>query len=209
LNEKDLELAEKISNSIEGFDRKIFPNNPTETMVFQERPPDEGSRFRYAPRVPNESGDDYFEAYIIFAVGLYERIENERRRKLILFREEEILRGLNEAPCYSLEEVLIGIAVHENKHKVDHYFPEKIFSPDHIQETNNPYFRRLLIYVDGVTRQTYSPEQLERVFEKEFSAAVIEHFVVEMWHWGARDIPEIAEIIGSGPNDEYFNIFFE
>ena len=206
MNEKDLEMAKRISAVMEDLNRQAFKEKPIETVVLEWSPPEEKSRFAYSLDFPILSGE-IIEAYLIHKGGLCEMIEREKQRALMLFSIAELLKNNSESPQYSLEEVLIGIVSHETRHRLQHYFPERRFSPNHRQQAS-PYFEILIRYVEKVTRQTYSPEELEKVFENEFDAAFIEHFVVESWHWGERNMSEIAKIIISGPKYGYLKQFF-
>ena len=209
LTKGELELARTISGIIEEMHGKIFPKN-AEVFVLAQAPPSENERFQYRSQTPSFIADYEGELYLIFGGGLVKRIEKEIQRGIVLFeKNSELLKTTNELPRFSLEEVLIGLASHEVRHSVQYHFPKRRFFSHHLQTTNKLYFKILLRYVEELTKQTYSPEELKTVFVKEFDATLIEHFIVEKWHWGERNISKIATIVASGPNHGCFKSFFK
>ncbi len=205
LTEEELKIAEILSKTIERLDRIVFPENPIEVFVLQCFPPDEAERFGYCSEAPNFINDYSGELYFIFGGGLAERIEKEKQKSIMLFKDSELLKAPDQLPRLSLEEVLIILAVHEVRHRVYQHFPERFFSPQDWQNTNNEYkyLKRAFRYVELLCREIYTSSE---EFKKEFDAAVIEHIVVEKWHYGRRNLSEIARIVKSGPS-EFLNKF--
>lgn len=206
LTEEDLRMAKMLSKIIEKLDRIVFPKNPIEVLVLTQAPPNESERFRYCSQTPSFITDYKGELYLIFGSGLDKRIKEEQQKKIILFSEQEIEKETNDLLFLSQEEVLIGLASHEARHWLQHYFPERIFSPQQWQNTNYEYLKKVFRYVELLCEEIYTSSE---EFKKEFDAAVIEHIVVEGWHHNRRNFSEIAKIVKSGPSEllELFNKF--
>ncbi len=111
------------------------------------------------------------------------------------FKNSELVKTINQSSKFSLEEILIAIAVHEIRHRLQYYYPERIFSPQDYQDTNNEYLKRVFRYVEALCREIYTSSE---EFKKEFDAAVIEHIIVDKWHHNKRNFSEIARIVKSG-----------
>lgn len=204
LSDEDFKIAKQISDFIEGLDKILFPDKSIEVFVLQFSPPDEAERFRYCSEAPNFISNYRGELYLIFSGGLAERIKEEQQKKIILFSEQEIEKETNDLLFLFQEEVLISIAVHEVRHRIQYHYPERIFSPQYRQNTNNEYLKRLFTYVSLLCEQI-SPNS----FIKEFDASLVEHFIVEKCHWGKRNISEMAIIVASGSKHGYFKSFFK
>ncbi len=209
LKKDDLRMCEKLSEGIERLDRIVFPKNPIEVYVLPYSPSDEAERFRYCSQAPSFITDYEGELYLIFGVGLYEWSERQKQKSIMLFRDSELLKTTNQSPRFSLEEVLAALRFHEIRHRVYHYFPERIFSPREWQNTNNneyEHLKRVFRYVELLCREIYNSSE---EFKKEFDAAVIEYILVEKLHYGMRNLFEIGRIIKSKPSEllELFNKF--
>ena len=95
----------------------------------------------------------------------------------------------------TLEEVFIGIAAHEVRHRVQHLLSIEWFSPEHAKTIDDPYFRRLIEF----RRFIFASHPPEGNYQREFDAKVIENLVVEKWHYGERKHSRIAEFIKLEP----------
>ena len=192
LTEKERRLAEQLSFFIERLDGIIFPENAIEVFVLTHPPPNESERFRYCSQTPSFIPNYEGELYLIFGGGLVERIKEEQQKKIILFSKQEIEKETNDLLFLSLEEVLIALAVHEVRHRIQHHYPERIFSSRDAERINNAYLKRLFIYITLLCEQI-SPD----TFKEEFDASLVEHWAIEEWHWGQRDFNRIAWIVKS------------
>ena len=197
LTEEELKITERFSNTIERLDKIVFPENPIEVFVLQCSPLDEAKRFQYCPKAPNFISNYRGELYLIFGGKLPQRIEEEKNKSIMLFKDSELSKNIYQLPKFSLEEVLIGLSVHEIRHRFQYHNKNKILSPRDVERINDPYLKRLFRYVSLLCEQI-SPNS----FDKEFDAAVVEHIVVELWHEGERSLERIAKIIVS----EIFNL---
>lgn len=215
ITKEDLEMAERLSKVVESIDREVFPKKPIEVFVLdfstsyfsseEESVIEENRRFRYCSETPNFISNYNGELYLIFGNGLVERVEEERKKRLMLFRNPEL--GTEQLPYFSLEEFFVALACHEVRHRVQYcYFPRRMFSLRDIQEESDLYFQLLLNYVDRQTRYDYPPEESQKIFKKEVDAGIIEHFAVEKWHWGLRDLNKIAKIIKSQTIEELLKL---
>ncbi len=199
LTKSELEMAKLISEAIERFDKTVFPEKPIEVFVVKDYPESEDRRFRYVDKcriAESEDGEIYKmgEHYIIYGFGLDQRITQEKEKRIMLFRESEMPKKSKDLPQFTLEEVLVAIASHEVRHRFQNHFPNDLFSPVDVGRTNNPHLKRLIEYTTLLCKGI-SPEH----YEIEIDASLIEHLVVEKWHWGERDLPKIAEIVKSKP----------
>ncbi len=106
-------------------------------------------------------------------------IEQERQKRVILLSKSGKSEDFTKM---TLEEVFIGIAAHEVRHRVQHLLPIEWFLPEHAKTIDAPYFRSLIEFRKFIFA-SHSPEGN---YQRKFDAKVIENLVVEKWHYGER-----------------------
>jgi len=211
LTKGEMEMAKQLSEMIEKLDKVVFPGNPIEVLVVKDYPERENERFRYVDKcciAESEGGEISKEGehYIIYGFGLDQRIGQEKRKRIMLFKDSEMSKNSKDLPLLSLGEVLVAIASHEVRHRFQNHFPNDLFSPGDVGRTNDPYLKRLTEYTTLLCKGI-SPKH----YEIEIDAGLIEHWVTEKWHWGERDLSQIAKIVKSKPipnKKELSSLFF-
>ena len=194
--EKKLELVEEtiamlIADRIAGLDKEVFSENPIKKIIILKmRPPSEAKRIAYIPEEDAVSNEP--EHYVIYDYGLKKIIEQECRKRVISLSESGRSEDFTKI---TLEEVFIGIAAHEVRHRVQHLLSIEWFSPEHAKTIDDPYFRRLIEF----RRFIFASHPPEGNYQREFDAKVIENLVVEKWHYGERKHSRIAEFIKLEP----------
>jgi hypothetical protein len=194
--EKKLKLVEEttamlIADRIAGLDKEVFSENPIKRIIIlRMRPPSEAKRIAYIPEEGAVSNEP--EHYVIHNYGLKKIIDQECRKRVILLSESERSKDFIKM---TLEEVFIGIAAHEVRHRVQHLLPIEWISPEHARTIDDPYFRRLIEF----RRIIFTSHPPEGNYQREFDAKVIENLVVEKWHYGERNHSRIAELIRLEP----------
>lgn len=194
--EKELELIEEtiamlIADRIAGLDKEVFLENPIKKIIILiMRPPSEAKRIAYISEEDAVSNEP--EHYVIYDYGLKKIIEQERQKRVILLSKSGKSEDFTKM---TLEEVFIGIAAHEVRHRVQHLLPIEWFSPEHAKTIDAPYFRSLIEFRKFI----FASHSLEGNYQREFDAKVIENLVVEKWHYGERMYSRIAELIRLEP----------
>ena len=181
--EKELELIEEtiamlIADRIAGLDKEVFLENPIKKIIIlRMRPPSEAKRIAYIPEEDVVSNEP--EHYVIYDYGLKKIIEQERQKRVILLSKSGKSEDFTKM---TLEEVFIGIAAHEVRHRVQHLLSIEWFSPERAKTIDAPYFRSLIEFRKFI----FASHSLEGNYQREFDAKVIENLVVEKWHYGER-----------------------
>jgi hypothetical protein len=195
---EDINMAFAISRRLETLDRMVFPENPS-PIGFSMRK----NRFGFlAAHGPPEK--DTGLRYFIHVEGINELVHEEKNKKWFFIpknsnREAKLVR-------FTWEELLVSVAAHEVRHRVQHDCSIKKFSPrsaclieDHILrsviEFNKKEFeKREQIYIRDNEPKVYIKNRINR---KEFDASTIEIFITNKIHgkdaYSLRE--EIARII--------------
>jgi hypothetical protein len=99
-----------------------------------------------------------------------------------------------ELPPFTEETLIVGIAAHEIRHRVQKEFQIEIIKPEDAENTSDPELRALIRFLAKVFEK-YPPDLPSPKLEEEFDATVIEWIVAKLWHEGKRDILKLVKII--------------
>lgn len=203
-----MEMAQRIANEIGAMDGLIFPEDPIpEIAIVRMEPP----KNRVISYVPKGEGED--EHYSIYGYGLDKWVERELKIRIILLRDwEEGHKRYEDHPQRTLAELLVGIAAHEVRHRLQYLDDEiQMFSPEDAERIEDPYGWRLVEFQISYFANV-PPEDMEgRDYRKEFDAEIIERWAREEFHWWLEEgqpwdlrdfptiIPRLVSIVKSEP----------
>ena len=188
----DWKVANQLFQIIEALDRIVFSDEdscltPATIVLATNPPPDEDHYIEYS-----------HPEYHIFVPGIAQHLQSAAKGKLILLAESF---EPEELPDLTIEALIVGIAAHEVRHRLQHFIPKNCwFSPD--CSPKDGYMEKVVKFVDRLFH--YNPPRGS--FHKEFDAKVIEFAAME-YYWKATQqgktlkaiIPCLAEIIGKLP----------
>lgn len=195
LREAEKDIAQKVADAIGRLDELVFSGNPIGKIIVVRRKKAKGDSWRIGYVSPENAGSEG-EHYRIHGYGLDKHIQEEQKKRVILLKE--LKKGRYEdLPSPTLEELLVGIAAHEVRHRVQRHFLIDLLSPDIPQDVTNQYIQGLIRY----RKIAFEVEPPKGDYRLEFDAKAIEYMIVEMWHFGERDGMRIAEMVKTGARD--------
>jgi hypothetical protein len=160
-------LAESISlaETVKELDGMIFRSRPGEVYIVEDRKMCENKVIFYLP--------EYF-SYIICQKE-FKKNFNEYKRSLLKAYPYNEEREIEKA-------VIVGIASHEVRHRVQREFKVHLFSPENA---------KILIPASRVETIL----KITKNSDREFDAACIELITVGLWLGGENNLSRIAEIV--------------
>lgn len=201
MKEEDIEKALELEVRIGILDREVFPENPAPLELIADRGV-KNNLAMYIPYVPRTKQ----ECYVIFVKILSENLRLLKREiKLITYNRAGKIPEFSRAPSYTWEELLLSLAAHEVRHRIQYNLSIRQFSPQdaplvddrllkHIIMLNEAEFRqRKKIYRSKENRsEGYIREKLSA---EEFDASVVGMLVAHKVH--RKDFSEAFEEIVS------------
>lgn len=180
-----IKMALQLMVRISALDRRIFPENSATFCFARKR-----HKFGYIAGFVRPIKYNHERTYTIFMPDLEANLRREKKAKRVLLKKES--RGYRaKLISYTWEELLISIASHEVRHRVQSEHSLKRFSPRSIGSFDDPLLRAIIsftktefeerrkIYLrDGKSGRFIS----DRLSRKEFDASVIERLVLHMVH---------------------------
>lgn len=126
LQRKDLNLALRLKDCIEKIDKIIFPDCPSRVLIHEGA---SKRKFRATYTHPRSSGGDY---YAVFAKGLDKSLSQEKKDALFMTVEKDgqVKILSRNCPLNSFTPLLIAIACHEVRHRMQYHRKIKFFAPD-------------------------------------------------------------------------------
>lgn len=209
LTEKEDEIATIIAGYLDMMDKSVFPEKPIKNIFIVENPPlnDRGGSVLYISEEKDISGEG--EHYLICGYGIDKKIEKAKEDPVKNILIKEFGKSDQDTPIPSSEEVIIGLAVHEVRHRVQEYFSKKkLFTPEIANEIKSDYLKKLIKFLELICLDKPDVKGSDR----QFDALVIEMWCKEKWHWwikekispSPKEIQEIkskmSSIIKSWPN---------
>lgn len=178
---EDIKLALAIMVRLETLDGMVFPENPVTINFSIKR-----HRFGYvAGHFPDKSSETRYNIYLCGLVASLKEWKNSKSLWIPGNRKDRRLVRL------TWDELLVSIAAHEVRHRVQFDYPLRKFSPRSsslvkdeplrsIIEFNELEFEeRYKIYIREKKSKTFISERINR---KEFDASTIERLVAHMVH---------------------------
>lgn len=194
--EVEEKTAQKITDTIGWLDKLVFPGNPVKKITLIKGRP-KNPRV-YVSYIPSENTEDGVDHYQICGYGLDKCIKKEMKAKRVILLYDdgaERIRWEN-LPKISEQELLIGYAAHEVRHRVQEHFKIEPFSPN-LKDIDSPYIRRIIKFI----KILFEEGPPEGDYKLEFDAKTIEYIVIEMWHLKKREIPRIVSIVKAGARE--------
>jgi hypothetical protein len=126
--------------------------------------------------------------YFIFPENLEKKVALELRRR----KCPSAGREWEELPSFTEEELIIGIAAHEVRHRVQKEFRIRMIEPEDAENVLDPELEALIRFIAKVLER-YPPQFSEP--KGELDATVIEWIVSKLWHEGEKDVPRLVALI--------------
>jgi hypothetical protein len=127
-------------------------------------------------------------------------LQRKSRKKTIAFelkrrRCPSAGKEWEELPPFTEESIIVGIAAHEVRHRVQKEFQIEMIKPEDAENTSDPELKALIRFLAKVFEK-YPPDlPSPKLVEEEFDATVIEWMIAKLWHEGERDILKLATIV--------------
>ena len=197
-NSRDRDVAYQVAHIIAKLDKLVLSEDPIARIeIVRQQPSKEdagrGSYFRYVT-----AGERIGERYVIFIIGIEDFLQEELRQKrhlaLVKNRDQE---SWEETPLFTREELLIAIASHEVRHRLQNHAPITIFSQ---QNTSQVVSLKLM---GAVLAELFERGLSGGNIQREYDAKVIEYLVAKEAHshFGKFQLEKIAEVIKTTPGD--------
>lgn len=196
LTEAEEKIAQKIADAIGWLDKLVFPGDPIKKITVIRGRPKSESQGVDVGYVSKENTEDGIEHYQIFGYGIDEEIKKELEKRIILLKGKKKI-NYQSLPKITLEELLIGIAAHEVRHRVQHHFPIELISYEILEDIANSYVKGLIEFI----KLLFEQEPPEGDYKQEFDAKSIEYMIIEMWHWKEKEVSKIASIVKAGTRE--------
>jgi hypothetical protein len=199
----------ELSHWIKLLDRAIFGEQSLEVRVIESSPKEEAIEKKIKQGI--SCGLIYREEakfYWISSENLEKTISFELKRR----RCPSAGKEWEELPPFTREEIIIGMAAHEIRHRVQKEFQIEMIKPEDAKNTSDLELIALIRFLAKVFEK-YPPDlPSPELVEEEFDATVIEWIIAKLWHEGERDILKLATIIKEDgekiKNEEIFPPFF-
>jgi len=185
ISEEDIDIAARLASAIALLDSLVFPYSNGETFEIGFNHKREAENFaEYRPRTRKEK-----DGYLIFTRGLFEKLSEEAEH-YYLFDSNRGFSSLSnssfEGGC-SLDEMIVSVAAHEVRHKLQFNRPELgRFSRRGISLIRAPLVRAVVYFEHSVFRERrkiYIKEERPKSFIRrklsriEFDAHVVDRMV--------------------------------
>jgi len=176
---EDREMAYRLAGVILRIDETVFPDNHISRVELILRPPEDERHwvaYHYGKRIP--------EHYDVFVPGLYDWL----RKQLEVDEGKGIAHlammesATDEAPSFTEDELLVAIAAHEVRHRLQRLEKVTLFTP----KTTEPAFLGWAIQKLGHRGQ-------------EFDAKVIGFLAAREWRLGHTSAEDMAMVIRMKP----------
>ena len=196
--EKRLEPASfKLLASIAQLDKLSFPDCPIEEIVIIKKRKDEDCAKSFLAGYSGKNsnfrgkGEEFYAVYACLDEVIWDLL---RKSKHIYFNDLLSNRSWDDLQPMSEEELLIGLAAHEVRHRVQQHSKIALFSSENKnkQKTKNPDLRAIIAFVAMKIEKTKF--RIKKEFLEEFDARVIEYLAAKKWHEGAT-FQDLAKIV--------------
>lgn len=173
---QEWEATSLLVKAIGGIDRLVFLEDPIKIVIIKQRRGKEiWEKVSYIPR---EESADGTEHYNIFAYGIDKYLEaviKKSQKVVVMVDDQGELMELENLPLLTLQVLVVGIAAHEVRHRLQEYNRIKMFSP---ADANN---QALAPRVRGhiKIRRKFPPSRQKNPAE-EFDAKVVELMAEEI-----------------------------
>jgi len=192
--EKDEKLARKIATVLFNIDKIVFAENPIQKVEIIHKIPggrEKESHFHYVHGKQDKSGSG--EHYEVFVNGMRECIEKEiKGKKHLLLAKKEKGDWVNIIP-FSEEEVIIAIAAHEIRHRLQEISSIEKFSLKNAGEISS--LKNLIELV----KKLFEIKPSKGNQEKEFDAKVVEYIAAGWFHQGKDQPSDLVQAITAEP----------
>jgi hypothetical protein len=128
--------------------------------------------------------------YWISGENLEKTIAFELKRRRCPFAGKD----WEELSPFTREEIIIGMAAHEVRHRVQKEFQIEMIKPEDAKNISDSELKALIRFLAKVFER-YPPDLPPSKLKEEFDATVIEWIVAKLWHEGKRDILKLVTII--------------
>lgn len=143
LKKKDIDLALRLKNYIENIDKIIFPNFPARILLCRKA---SRRNFKATYTLPSGGGD----YYTVFVKGLHKNLVQEKEAGLVMtVKKDGRIKILpHSRPLHSFTPLLIAIACHEVRHRMQSYGKIKFFTQELPKEKRSKLLEYSLHYVE-------------------------------------------------------------
>lgn len=217
LNKREREIIYSLLTITSSLHFHVFPPNAEKLQIFGIV----HERLGKIPEEHLMVYDWKQDLYLIFPYNAVKKVKKMQNLAFYKLWEDEMVRELNEVfelvrekrdkkeieeklmkvsipkkktiPKFTWEEILIGLAAHEVRHRVQKHLPIKILSLEEIVKLHLSY--DLLVLAELINENIIKHHNLgEEEGKEELDAALIGHLVVKEWNKG-KTPAEISQII--------------
>lgn len=183
MNFEDWKAANQVADCISRLNTAIFSNHVdivgAKIVLITDRSPDTPHYIEYSH--PN---------YHVFVPGIAAHLQQAANGKVILLDGK---LPLDKLPDLTLDVLIVGIAAHEVRHRLQHFLPQSCwYSP--FSSPRDDLMRKAVKFV----ARLFSYDSPRGNYAKEFDAKVIEYAVMDRY-WRTQQIAPLAKIIDSLP----------
>lgn len=173
MQRRDLHLALRLKECIEKIDKIIFPDCPTRVLIHEGA---SKRKFRATYTHPRSSGGDY---YAVFAKGLDKSLGQEKKDALFMTVEKngQVKILSHNCPLNSFTPLLLAIACHEVRHRMQYRRKIKFFAQDLPKKERSKLLEMSLYYVkllfDDVRKTSRKKQYLIKLQTDRFEADAV------------------------------------
>tara|TARA_B100001971_G_C18215420_1_gene553486 strand:+ start:238 stop:957 length:720 start_codon:yes stop_codon:yes gene_type:complete len=175
----DIEIVLKLTKRISYLDKRIFPDNPAE-FCFVRKNPEEFFAGFIKPRKNSKK-----RTYNIYIIGLAKMLRKEKSIGWVLIREQKT-RWRSRIIKYTWEVLLLSIAAHEVRHRIQHDLSIKKLSPNDTDLVDDKFLGAIISFNETYFSECRIGKSVkyinERLNPKEFDAKVIGRLVQHKVH---------------------------
>lgn len=191
---KENEIIQRLTGFLRTLDNLVFPTNPIPNVFWIRQKPSDVEWVEKQRVDPDDCYVNYgknakgLEYYSVFCFGIDAFLASRMAKSFRLVKNGQILEKLAQ------DEVLVGFAAHEVRHRVQCHFPSlELLSPNLPHALISEYVRRVI----GVYRPFF--EKLPEEFRtQEFDSLAIQHLAMELLHWNEGSPDNIAGLVKAG-----------
>lgn len=203
-------IVKEATDFIAMLDRLVFPNNPIKTIHWITGKPSDFDSMRstmvtsadcYIGYNSPEQSPDGEEGYHIFCHEIDKWLEDRKKEPIVLMTKMLSGATFDQMPRLSEQEVIVGLAAHEVRHRAQSFLQFLYFSPEIIPALSDRYIRNVIGLLKHCLDNTSQPPG---DYVREFDAKVVELIAQELFHFRKGGPGNIASLIRSGANEVRF-----
>jgi len=183
--EEDIKIATDLMKWIGAIDKKVFPNNPAEFIFGTKK-----HKWDFFAAFIDPEKNSNKRQYKIYTRGLADLLKDEKKaKKALLKRKHSGYKSI--LISHTWQELFLGIAVHEVRHRIQHDLKIKMFSAKDIDRSDTSLLGNILclnklifetkkeIHIEEKRSKRYIQNRQKQV---EFDASFIQKLVIQKIH---------------------------